>query len=297
MSARQNPLIGSVGVFAIGRVQSLFLKKDIEVVERRGRKLGDLLYRLDRKHRERTIANLAMAFPDWSTNKVEKTSREVFRHWGLVAADFFRTPLRSDEELLANMEVDGYERYAAAADKHKGVIAMTAHFGNFERFGHWCTATGRPITVVAREANQGQIQERIAGIRARTKVEFLSRGDTMRSILRKLKADELIGLLPDQNSKESFLPFFGHPAGTVLGPAKLHQKTGAGLVPAFCVRVGPGKYKVFVQEAIDLEGIETDTEAIMAKFNLALEKVVREYPEQYLWMHDRWKSARQAGLL
>lgn len=130
-----------------------------------------------------------------------------------------------------------------------------------------------------------------------TGMTVLSRGDSARPILKKLKHQEVVGILPDQNSDESYVPFFGKPCGTVLGPAVLHMRTGAPLLPAYCVRLAPGKYKTIVLEAIDLENRCDSPEELMTQVNAALESVIRQYPEQWLWMHDRWKNARKNNLL
>lgn len=267
------------------------------MAERRGQFIGDLAFRVLRSRRQRAISNLQLAYPEWSDAKRNEVARGVFRHFGLITADFMRTPLRTKEELLANMEIEGFEHYEAAAAIGKGIIACTAHLGNWERFGHWLIATGRQISVVARDANQGEIQDRVAKIRDLTGVIVLSRGDSARPILVKLKRKEIVGILPDQNSEESFAPFFGKPAGTVLGPAVLHMRTGAVLLPAYCVRVGPGKYRVVLREPIDIDNSMANAEEIMAKLNAVLESVIREYPDQWLWLHDRWKSARKRNLL
>ncbi len=297
MSSWQKGLVDKFGLYAFGVGQKIFLKEDVTVAERRGEMIGELAFRLLKKRRLRTIANLQLAFPEWTDEKRHETARKVFRHFGLVTADFMRTPLRTNEELLANIEVEGFEHYETAEAAGKGIIACTAHFGNWERFGHWCIATGRKISVVARDANQGAIQERVAKIRDITGVLVLSRGDSARPILVKLKRQEIVGILPDQNSDESFVPFFGKPCGTVLGPAVLHKRTGAVLLPSYCVRTGPGKYKVIVKEPIDLENVMANPEDVMAELNAVLESVIREYPEQWLWMHDRWKNARRKNLL
>ena len=297
MSNRQKALVDRFGLYAFGLGQKIFLKQDITVAERRGQFIGDLAFRVLRSRRQRAISNLQLAYPEWSDAKRNEVARGVFRHFGLITADFMRTPLRTTEELLANMEIEGFEHYEAAAAIGKGIIACTAHLGNWERFGHWLIATGRQISVVARDANQGEIQDRVAKIRDLTGVIVLSRGDSARPILVKLKRKEIVGILPDQNSEESFAPFFGKPAGTVLGPAVLHMRTGAVLLPAYCVRVGPGKYRVVLREPIDIDNSMANAEEIMAKLNAVLESVIREYPDQWLWLHDRWKSARKRNLL
>jgi len=294
---RQKRNLNRLAIWAFDWGQKFFLTKDVRVAERRGEKLGMLMYRLDRKHRERTYANLEMIFPDWTPERRSEVAIGVFRHYGLVMGDFLRTPVRTDEELLETTEVEGMEHFHEAEAVGKGVLVVTGHLGNFERFGHFCTATGRHIAVVARDANQSEMQERIAAVRAKTRVEFLSRGEAARPILVKLRRKELIGILPDQNSDESFIPFFGKPCGTVLGPAVLHQRTGAPILPAFCVRTGVGRYRVIVKPAIDPLNEEKDPEALMTQVNAVLETVIRDYPEQWLWMHDRWKSARKRGFL
>lgn len=294
---RRKEILARAGIWAFDQGQKFFLTKDVAVAERRGERLGMLFYRLDRKHRERTYANLEMAYPEWSAERRDEVAKGVFRHYGLVMGDFLRTPVRTDQEVLESAEVFGLEHLTTAESVGKGVLVVTGHLGNFERFGHYCTASGRSIAVVARDANQSEMQDRIAKVRANTRVEFLSRGEAARPILVKLRRKELIGLLPDQNTDESFVPFFGKPCGTVLGPAVLHQRTGAPILPAFCVRTGVGRYRIIVKEPIDLENREKEPEAIMAQVNAVLESVIRDYPEQWLWMHDRWKSARRRGLL
>jgi KDO2-lipid IV(A) lauroyltransferase len=207
-----------------------------------------------------------------------------------------RTPIREDEEVMAGIEVEGREYWDMGVPKGKGSIACTGHFGNFERFGQWSRLIGLPIVVVAREANQGAVQRRMEDLRNRAGIEFLGRGNAARVILQKLKENRLVGLLPDQNSEEAFLPFFGHPCGTVLGPGVLHIRTGAVMIPAFCARIGVGKYRVILREPIDYSNVSKDAEELMSTYNAHLEAVIREYPDQYLWMHDRWKSARRRGL-
>lgn len=294
---RQSETLDKFAGFMFGAGQRLFLHKDIAKVERRGEKLGNLIYRVDKKHRLRTSANLQLAFPEWSDDKVAKATKDVFRHWGLVTADFLRTPLRTDEEVMATMNVEGMEFWDDAQPKGNGTIACTAHFGNFERFGQWARAVGRPISVVTRVANQGAIQARMEALRDQAGIDFMGRGDAARPMMKKLRNNQVIGLLPDQNSEESFPNFFGKPAGTVLGPAVLHIRTKSVMLPAFCVRTGVGKYSVILCEPIDVDNTATDPEPLMAAYNLALEKTVRRFPDQYLWMHDRWKSARQRGLI
>jgi KDO2-lipid IV(A) lauroyltransferase len=240
---------------------------------------------------------LQLAFPEKSYEEARALALETFRHFGRVTADFLRSPARTDEEVLASVEPADMGLYRAANDKGKGVLAISGHLGNFERLAHWYQAQGYTMSVVARDANDEGLQASIARIRGGRGLTLLSRGNSARAILQKLKNRETIGILPDQNADESFVPFFGKPCGTTLGPAVLHLRTGAPLIPGYCVRVGPGKYRVEIFEPMEYVRNQDTPEKVMSDLNEILERVIRKYPEQWLWLHDRWKSARKANLL
>ncbi len=282
---------------SLGLAARPFLNRDVAVVERRGERMGNLLYRIDRKHRERALSNLEMAFPEWSPEQRVATARGVFGHFGLVGADFFRTPARPPEEIPGTTETEGLEYLEEAVAAGKGVILSSGHLGNWHRLWHWLTSTGRSLNIVAREAKQGGIEDQMQGVRNATGLTVHRRGSAMHPLQDALRRGEVVGLLPDQNSKHCYVPFFGKPAGTVVGPGLLHQRTGAALLPAFFVRTGPGRYLMSIRPPLDPENRETDVEALAALVNAQIESAVRQWPEQWLWMHDRWKSARKKGLL
>jgi KDO2-lipid IV(A) lauroyltransferase len=297
MSSRTKILLVKIGTIAFRGAQPAFQRRDIVGAERLGERLASLGFRLDRKHRERAISNLLLAFPEKSYDEAREVALETFRHFGRVTADFLRSPARSDEEVLASVEPADMGPYLAANAVGKGVLGITGHLGNFERLAHWYQAQGYTMSVVARDANDEGLQASISRIRGGRGLTLLSRGNSARAILTKLKNKETIGILPDQNADEAFLPFFGKPCGTTLGPAVLHLRTGAPLVPGYCLRVGPGKYRVEIFEPREYVRGKDTPEEIMTDLNLILEGVIRKYPEQWLWLHDRWKSARRAHLL
>jgi len=269
---------------------------DIGKSEARGAAFGMMLYRLDAKHREQSRENVAMVFPNLSKSEQENMVKEMFRHFGRIAADFVRSPLRTNDELIANLTAYGSEEFYRAHGMGEGVLAVTAHLGNWERFGHWCLAMDRGITCVGRDADDGTVQARVNALRTQNGMGMISRGNAIRQILKLLKDRQMIGILPDQNSDEAYIPFFGKPAGTVLGPAVLHLRTGAPIIPCCCVRVGVGKYEVHIESMIIAHEGET-AEALMGRINQAIERMIMRAPEQYLWMHDRWRNARREGLL
>ena len=296
MGSKRRAILNNASNFAFALGQKAFLKKDIAAVERRGERLGLLWYRLDKKHRERTASNLRMAFPEWNEEKIQETSLEVFKHFGRVMADFMRTPIRTREEVLS-AEVVGREHFDQALAMNKGVMIITAHYGNWERFAHWLTMDGHKLNVVARGANQGGVTDRMTALRNAAGAEVMTRGNSARASLSKLKNNEMVGILNDQNNGDCFVPFFGKPCGTALGPAVIHLRTGAPIVPCYFTRLGPGQYRLEFHPIVLGEDYEKDQLKITAKLNEILEDVVRQHPEQWLWVHDRWKSARQRGMI
>jgi Kdo2-lipid IVA lauroyltransferase/acyltransferase len=297
MSSRTNSLLLKMGSMALRGAQRSFQRRDVVAAERLGEKLLVLGFRFDRKHRERAIQNIQLAFPEKTPEEARALALETFRHFGRVMGDFLRSPARTDEEVLASIEPNDMRPYLEANAKGKGVLAITGHIGNFERLAHWYQAKGYSMSVVARDANDQGLQQQVASIRGGRGLSILSRGNSARDILKRIKNNETVAILPDQNSNEAFIQFFGKPCGTVLGPAVLHLRTGAPLVPGFCLRTGPGTYRVEIFEPMEYERGKDEPDKIMADINAVLESVIRRYPEQWLWLHDRWKSARRANLL
>ena len=295
MASKRRVILDRASTAAFNFGQRVFLSGSLERAERRGEKLAMALFRLDKKHRNRTLANLELAFPEWTPEKRLEVAHGVYRHFGRVTADFMRTPLRTDDE-VRDAEVIGLEHLKAAKELGKGVLIITAHYGNWERFAHWFHCAGFTLNVVARDANQGMITNKITELRNRAGAEVLSRGNAARAILSKLKTNELVGNQNDQNNGDIFVPFFGKPCGTALGPAVIHLRTGAPLIPSYFTRLGPGKYRAEFHPPVMAEDFGRDQERITIRLNEILESVIRQHPEQWLWLHDRWKSARRRGL-
>ncbi|MCG9896062.1 MAG: lysophospholipid acyltransferase family protein, partial [Fimbriimonadaceae bacterium] len=204
------------------------------------------------------------------------------------------TPERLEETTV----VEGFHHVEQALAQGRGALMITGHFGNWERISAWLSHRGVPLSVVARDANQAEINDLINSLRQGPGTRVIPRGNAARPILERLRANELIGILPDQNSQEIYIPFFGHPAGTVLGPGVLAERSGAPVIPVACVRVGVGRYRIRFDDPLVPEPVEGPRgEGTMRAIHAWLESVIREHPEQWLWLHDRWRSARREGLL
>jgi len=289
---------GMAGAWAFRMALRTFRRKSNEGAERSGARLGMLIFWLSKKHRERARSNLAFAMPELSPEERERIARGVFLHFGRMLGDFLRTEVRTDAEVIESVEITGLEHVDAALELGKGVISVGAHFGNFERASQWASANGIPLHAVARDANSSTLNDMVNELRTMAGAKVLSRGNAIRGILETLRKNQIVAILPDQNASEIFVPFFGHPCGCVLGPAVIHERTGAPVIPAYTVWLAPGKYRIIVGAPLTkVAGYEDSPEGMTRAINESLEAIIRQYPEQWLWLHDRWKSARRKGLL
>lgn len=288
---------GWVGATALNGFRWYLRRLPPERVEQVGEGLGRWIHRLSKRYRNRALSNLAMAYPEMPAREREDLARRVFEHYGCVTADFLVADRRSVEELQASMTLEGEHHFAEAFAKGKGVIFVTGHFGNWERMSSLVSSRGYPVTVVARDTHNPRINALLHELRSENGTRVIPRGNAARPIIERLRQNEVVGILPDQNSDEVFIPFFGQPAGTVLGPGVIAERTGAAVLLAACVRTGPGQYRMTVEPINAEPGYEAKGEGMTVAIHAALERVIRRNPEQWLWFHDRWKSARQRGLL
>jgi KDO2-lipid IV(A) lauroyltransferase len=289
---------GALGTWGINVTQKIFRRLTPAKAERLGATLFKLIGRFVKSRQQRVIDNLRMAFPDWPEEKYEPVMWSNFEHFGYVMADFFGGDRRSLEELESIMTFEGREHIDEAFSHGKGVILLTGHFGNWELIASWFSRSGYKLSVVIRDADTEDVNDAINSMRKRPGTRLIPRGNAVKDILLRLRDNEMIGILPDQNSREIYIPFFGKPAGTVLGPGVIAERTGAVILFAYCVRTGVNQYFFHCDKAVEaIKGEGVKGEATMRYFNQRLEDVIRRYPEQYLWMHDRWRSARRKKLL
>lgn len=298
MSSLTKLLLERAGEGVLSGLQRRLLRKSPLAAEQFGERLGIRLYGLGKKRRIRAIENLQIAFPELAENDRQRLAKEAFRHFGRAATDFLVGEHRSRAELEETMEVRGVEHLDGGLALGKGVIMVTGHFGCFERAPAWTSLAGYPMSVVIRDADQEGVNRLVNRIRTAPGTRVIPRGNAARPILERLKANEIVGIIPDQNAEDAFLPFFGRPAGTNLGVGVFHERTGAAIVPVSCVHVAPARYQLEFYPALQpAVGNGVKGEGALLSFNSWLEGAIRRHPEQWLWFHDRWRNAREAGLL
>ena len=250
--------------------------------------------------RQRLIAayNLRRAFPDKSDDEIVRISREVYRNLGIVAAEFFDIHGITKKNIGKLVEVEGLEHCLKALGKGLGVLFFTAHFGNWELAAAAVSLLVKPVGVIYRPLDSALLDRIVLRGRSATGNIPIPKERAMRPMLRHLKQNGILGILIDQNVawyEGVFVDFFGRPACTTNGLALLALHTGAPVLPGFMARLPDGRYRLVLGpevEVIDTGDHEADILANTQRFTKVIEETVRQYPEQWLWIHQRWKTQR-----
>lgn len=282
---------GRAALKAAGRiVQALSRSTAIAL----GSRVGDLVWLLTPARRRLAEANMARTFPDWEPERVRKTLREVYRRQGIYLFEFLHMPSLRRESLSEIVEIRGVKHALPAFRAGRGIIGVTAHYGNFEIFAAAAVQRGVRLTVIARDADDEATTSFVNGIREAMGYRVLPRHRAARESFAVLKRGEVLGVLCDQNDPTGvFVPFLGRPAGTTVGPASLALRTGAAVFPCFVHREGM-RHVVEVLPEISYQPVgdrKRDIKALTTIINDAVSEAIRKRPEEWLWLHDRWRSA------
>ena len=261
--------------------------------------VGILFYLLAARLRRVARRNLEMALPSLSAAERSRITRGVFRNLSRMLAEFALFPRYTRENVSQVITYDGFENYAAAVARGRGVLYLTGHLGAWELGAFAQSVYGYPLNVVIRALDNPLLNDLVNRYRALGGNRIIEKRDFLRGILAALKNNEAVGILMDQNSSPAegaFVDFFGLPACTSTGMARIALRTGAAVVPAFAFWE-KNKYRLRFDPALEL--VQTgDAERDVAQntqlFTRVLEDYIRRYPEQWLWIHRRWKT-RPAG--
>lgn len=261
----------------------------LTAVQRVGRFFGRLAWRFGRRDRRRALEHLALAFPELAAGERRRLARAAFLHQGMNLAEDLHLLSRSCEDVERYVEVEGWERVAALRAAGRGILIVTGHCGNWELLAAAINCRGLGMRVVARALDEPDLQVMVAGLRRRFGSETIERGrpGAARELLRGLREGAL-GMLIDQDTRVEgvWVPFFGRPAYTPVGAAKVALREGVVAVPTFIERRPDGSHLARFFEPLELpENVEAAT-AVMTR---AIEEQVRRRPEQWVWMHRRWR--------
>ncbi len=248
------------------------------------------------KERRRILKNLDFAYSETlSPKQKKKILQDVFRHCGRSFVEFLW--LRNPDKLfnILDIEVRGIENLKNALAMGKGILCLTAHFGNWELMGAYTSSRlGYPVNVLAREMHDSRINELLNSIRIAGGANVIDRKSELKGVFKCLKRNELLGILIDQDTKGDglFVNFFDRPAFTQKGILILHNKTGSAIVPSFIYRVDKLKHIIEFCEQLKLpknENLAVDIQEGLQICTNVVEDYVRKYPGQWMWMHRRWR--------
>jgi len=265
--------------------------------------LGSFAYRFLGRLRRIGLKNLEIAFPEKTLDERKAILKNAFRNMGRVMAYFSRFNRLSYDTMTSVIEYDPDPEFAAAYDATvaagRGRIVLTGHTGNWElhAFGYPALFDCPPVTFLSRRMDNPLIESMVAAIRTRLGNEQLDKENSAVPVLRLLRRGGTVGILGDVNAHPNegiFVPFFGIPTCTSTGMALLAQRSGAVIVPMLTVWDDEkGKYKIAYRriiEPLDTGNRKLDIERTTALCAAATESLIREFPDQYIWIHRRWKT-------
>jgi KDO2-lipid IV(A) lauroyltransferase len=267
------------------------------VVRLFGISIGHLGWHVLRRERRRALANIAIAFPDWSDRRRRKTIRRMFHHLGQSLMEILWLRNLDKRTLERTTRFEGLEPVLEHVRAGRGFVAFTAHCGNWEWLGNAVATAGIPLTVLQRERDEPQLNQFLTNIRAFAGVRTIDRGSTGggREMLKALRRGGFLGFLIDQNinTENVKVPFFGKPALTPVGPAKLAIRSEAMVLSIFIER-RRGKQIIHLNEPIQVRR-DDDPVALTALITADIEERIRRAPEQWVWMHQRWRERPEAA--
>ena len=252
------------------------------------------------------LRNLEIAFPQMAAAERARILRLEYRNLGWLLAEFCQMSTYTPAYAARFIRYEGLENYLAARDRGKGVLVLTGHLGAWELSSFYHSLAGYPMGMVIRRLDNPLVDRMVNRIRCQHGNRVLHKDDFARGLLAAMRAGDTVGILMDTNMTPPqglFVPFFGVPACTASGLARVARKTGAAVLPGFLLwEESERQYVLHFYPELALASTgdaeagdaEADAAENTARLTAVLEDAIRQYPSQWLWMHRRWKT-RPAG--
>lgn len=258
--------------------------------------MGTVIYYLDLSHRRIVKRNLKFVYPEWTDEEIRGLSRRIFRNLGITILEIIQMVFFSKEDFLKNIRIRGEEHLVDAVKGGKGVIIISAHLGNWEAASLFAPCYfGYSVNVVARKIESGVVNKQIMKLRTRFDNSVIDKEGALPDMTQTLRDGKILALLIDQGTKKSEgveLLFYGKKVTVTPAAAMLALRCKSPVLPVFCVREEDRKLTVIIEPPIELvrtkdlrDDLRTNTQ-IMTD---AVERAVRKHPDQWLWLHKRWK--------
>jgi len=249
------------------------------------------------KLKKTAMFNLRLAFPEWTEAQRRSTLKKMTRNLGWMAAEFARLPSYTRENIESVVILDGHENFLAGHSRGKGVLYLTGHIGAWELSSFAHALYGFPLHYMARPLDNQRLDAMVNEYRGLSGNKPIFKNESARVMLRILKEAGTVGILADQNTMPEegvFVDFFGTPACTTTGIARVALHTDAAVVPGYAYwDENLRKYRLRFEPPVELVrtgDAERDIVANTQRFAKVIEEIVRKYPEQWVWIHARWKA-------
>jgi KDO2-lipid IV(A) lauroyltransferase len=255
-----------------------------------------LAYVIDAPHRRIVRRNLRLAFPDWPQEKIRQTSKRVFQHLGATFVEICQLATYSKLDVIERVRVVGAERWRHALDNRQGLIIVSAHLGNWE-FGMQFAACfmQKPALGVAKRIRFKPLSQWVHHLRTRFGTRIIYKKGALPDMRQALRRGEIVGLLVDQSKRKEGVDvnFFGHRVPATPAAAFLSIRYKSPILPIFCIREASGQLTIHVERPIKTRwsgDLRADVQANTQLITDTVEGMIRKYPEQWFWVHKRWKK-------
>jgi KDO2-lipid IV(A) lauroyltransferase len=241
--------------------------------------------------------NLRLAFPEWSEAERQLTISKMVRNIGRMAGEFSQFPKYAPQNVYDTVQMVGEENYRAAEQAGKGLLLLGGHIGAWELSSFALGLYGHPCHFLVRAIKNSRVDALVNQYRALSGGKPIEKNESARVMFRVLHSGGAVGILADHNTAREegvFVDFFGIPACSTSGLARIALRTGAAVVPVYALwDETAGKYRLHIDPPVELirtGDADADVRANTARFIQIVENIARAYPDQWLWVHKRWKT-------
>lgn len=264
--------------------------------------VGAIAFLVAGRERKKTLLHLTWAYgEEKSPREIRELGKKVFVHFAKVTVEVLRFPKLTREQLEQLIDKgNGFPVLDQVLSKGRGMILLTAHLGNWELMGAFLRLNNYPGALVGKKIYYDKFNDVLLELRSKATLRTIYQDAPAKEFLKVLEQNEILALLTDQDIDRLdgiFVPFFGRPAYTLTAPVKMALATGAPIVPAFLVQRG-NRYQFLVDEPIQVEMKGSREETILeytSRWSRVVEDKIRSYPDQWVWMHRRWKTVPPAS--